>query len=389
MIAATRSQKRVAGRQPEDLNKISSKFQKTLEKIAQKNKKNEEPAKKGDALEQSETMMPVSRELELPFVEVRPLPIVERSQTETTKVPTVPDSIEKLLEIPKMPVEPGFKNRAPLQMDERAKDLVQDALKNTICITTEDLLNVSEPMRQELRKLLMKKRLEKKSVTYAMEADSIDDTAFDKEEMINVEKLPDATYDILEADTKGMAKGSVVVNDPVVQYISTLAPGQKPKNVIVASESDALRSVYPKINGVDKVESLLDPGSQIVSMSRQTAAALQIVWDPDITVFMESANKTLAKTLGLARNVPFDFGPITVYLQVHVIENAAYRVLLGRPFDTITESEVRNSRDGSQSLKLTDLNTGQRCVMQTFERGKTPMQMLRPVVEDFQSNSMN
>jgi hypothetical protein len=36
------------------------------------------------------------------------------------------------------------------------------------------LLNVSEPMRQELKKLLMKKRLEKKSVTLAVEVDSIE-----------------------------------------------------------------------------------------------------------------------------------------------------------------------------------------------------------------------
>jgi hypothetical protein len=247
-----------------------------------------------------------------------------------------------------------------------------------------------------LKKLLIKKRLEKKSVAFVAEVDYEEDSSSEEEEMpnakdisINVEKLPEATYEILAENGNGMTKGSVVVSDPVVQYFSTLAPGQKPKNVIVASESDALRSVYPRINGADEVESLLDPGSQIVSMSKKTAVALQIAWDPDITVFMESANKTLAKTLGLAKNVPFIFGPITVYLQVHVIENAAYRVLLGRPFDTITESEVKNSRDGSQSLKLTDLNTGHRCVMQTYERGKTPVQMSMPVVEDFQHNSMN
>ena len=138
----------------------------------------------------------------------------------------------------------------------------------------------------------------------------------------------------------------------------------------MAAESHALRTVYPLINGVGEVESLLDPGSQIVSMSKSVAMTLQVPWDPDITLHMESANKTFEKTLGLAKNIPFVFGPITVYLQVHVIEKVAYKVLLGRPFDAITESEIKNSNDGSQSLTLTDLNTGERCVLQTHERGK-------------------
>ena len=215
-MAATRSQKRVAGGQLEDLTKSPSKIQKELEKIAQKNKKKVEPARKGDALEQSETM--TDTELELPFAEVRPLPVVERGQTKTNKAPLVSDRVEDLLEIPKLSVEPGFKNRAPLPVDERAKDLVQDVLKNPICISTEEFLSMSGPARQELKRFLTKKRSEKKSVTFSAEVDSIDNTtAAEKEETIYVEKLPDATYEILKADTNGMTKGSVVVNDPVVQ----------------------------------------------------------------------------------------------------------------------------------------------------------------------------
>ena len=201
--------------------------------------------------------------------------------------------------------------------------------------------------------------------------------------------MPEATYEVLAEDTNGMSKGSVVVSDPVMQYLNALGPGEKPKSVVVAAESHALRTVYPLINGVGEVESLLDPGSQIVSMSRDVARTLQVTWDPDITVHMESANKTLEKTLGLAKNVPFVFGPITVYLQVHVIEKVAYRVLLEQPFDTIMESEVKNCKYGSQSLTLTDLNTGERCVMHTHERGKPPTVLQRPVRQDFVRSSMN
>src|SRR6202789_1859252 len=329
---------------------------------------------------------------ELPFVDVPPLPNVGRGQSKTNSVPTNKDSAEKLFEIPKLTVEPGFKNRAPLQLDERAKDLLQEALRNPISITTEDLLNVSEPVRQELKKLWMKKRLEKKSVTLATEVDLArkrDTSEKSEVKMISVERLPEATYEVLAEDTNGMLKGSVIVNDPVMQYLNALAPGEKPKPVIVAAESHALRTLYPLINGVGEVESLLDPGSQIVSMSKAVAAMLQVTWDPDIVVHMESANKTLEKTLGLAKNVPFLFGTITVYLQVHVIGNAAYKVLLGRPFDIVTESVVKNTKDGSQSLTLTDPNSGERCVMETHERGKVPTILQRSYKSDFHLPSMN
>jgi hypothetical protein len=394
MMAATRARRRAAGELPEDHNKNPSPLLKEFLKINQKNKqKKAESVRQGEALEQIETTSKVTKDVdELPFVDVQPLPFVGRGQTKTNNVLDVENDVEKLLEIPKLNVEPGFKNRAPLQLDERAKDLVQEALKNVICISMEDFLNVSEPMRQELKKLLIKRRMEKKSVIMAEEVDPVVDDRPPEPvlmETISVDDLPEASYEVLAEDTNGMARGSVVFGDPVMQYLNTLAPGVIPKKVVVAAESQALRTVYPEINGVGKVESLLDAGSQIVSMSRDVATMLRVPWDPDITVHMESANKTLEKTLGLAKNIPFVFGPITVYLQVHVIERVAYKVLLGRPFDTITESQSNNYRDGSQTLTLTDLNTGEKCVMATHERGKPPTMLQRPVKQDFHRSSMN
>jgi hypothetical protein len=107
-------------------------------------------------------------------------------------------------------------------------------------------------------------------------------------------------------------------------------------------------------------------------MSRDTAIELKIVWNPGITVHMESANKSLDETLGLAKNVPLIFGHIVIYLQVHIIKDPAYKVLLRRPFDSVTESLVKNEKNGSQTLTLTDTNTGERCAISTYERGKQP-----------------
>jgi hypothetical protein len=392
MMAATRSKIRETGEPLEDRIKEPSNLLRELQKRKQKSKNDIiEPARPGRALEQMTSVDDVVDEL--PFVDVQPLPVVARGQTKQNN--DVPNKVivEKLLETPKLSVEPGFKNRAPLQKDERAKDLIQEALRNPICITTEDLLHVSEPMRQELKKLLIKRRLEKKSVSLAAEVEpgeNVDPSGQnDVIETIRVERLPEATFEVLTEDRDGMDKGSIVVSDPVVQYLNTLSPGEEPKTVIVGGESHSLRTLYPLINRTGEVEALLDAGSQIVSMSKTIAVALEVNWDPDITVRMESANKTYENTLGLARNVPFLFGTITAYLQVHVVQNAAYKVLLGRPFDVVTESEVKNSRDGSQSVTLTDPNTGERCVMHTHERGKVPSVLQRHFKSDFQVPSMN
>ena len=75
---------------------------------------------------------------ELPFVEVRPLPTVKRS------LKAIHEKWRK--SIP----EKVFNNHAPLQSDDRAKDLIKEALRNPIGITMEDLLSILEPVCQEL-----------------------------------------------------------------------------------------------------------------------------------------------------------------------------------------------------------------------------------------------
>ena len=392
MMAATRSSKRKTGRLPEDQE--HSKVRQNIEKLRNKQNEPRELGEKEDGATQSMG--------ELPYAEIAPLPIIGRPrrgeqlevhQEKQTRIEGRPMAEEPLTvdarvqtdnhgnRRPKVS-EAGYENRAPLQADEKAKELIKDALKKPIHITTKDLLNVSEAARQELRKLLTKKRVEKPEVTFIVGVDT--DKPSSESTMIKVESLPEVSYEILERETKGVPKGALIIGDPVVQYLSTLKPGEKPKKVVVASESQGLRAVYPLINGVGEVESLLDGGSQIVSMAKDVAVDLEISWDPDITVHMQSANRSLEQTLGLAKNVPFLFGHITVYLQIHIIEEPAYKVLLGRPFDTVMESLVKNEKDRSQHLTLTDPNTGERCVMHTHERGRPPSVLRKPVKEDFQ-----
>ncbi|KNZ77648.1 hypothetical protein J132_04683 [Termitomyces sp. J132] len=108
-------------------------------------------------------------------------------------------------------------------------------------------------------------------------------------------------------------------------------------------------------------------------MALDKPLSLGLTWDPDIRLRMESANQQVNESLGMAKNVPFKFAEgFTIYLQVHIFEKPAYTVLLGRPFDTATESNVQNLKDGSAIITIRDPNTGKRTALPTFERGKKP-----------------
>lgn len=102
---------------------------------------------------------------EIPFAEIEPLPIVAREN-------------EALAEQKEKRV---YKNKAELQDDERDIVVIKEALKNLVNITIEDLLNISDLARQELKKWLTKKRVEKMTISLLNEG---------AENVIHAENLP-------------------------------------------------------------------------------------------------------------------------------------------------------------------------------------------------------
>jgi len=85
---------------------------------------------------------------------------------------------------------------------------------------------------------------------------------------------------------------------------------------------------------------------------------------------MMSANGELDSTCGMARNVPVQIGDITVHFQIHVLEEAPYDMLIGRPFDALTQSIVENDKNGGAIITMTDPNTGHKCTIGTYARGR-------------------
>ncbi|EDR00182.1 uncharacterized protein LACBIDRAFT_314764 [Laccaria bicolor S238N-H82] len=306
------------------------------------------------------------------------------------------ESVEEYDPVPfyeKRPI--AYKHLAPIENVKNEEQALSSLLKAPVTLSAEVLMSISPGVRQELFKALAKKKVpiqtaHNRKVTIVEEVDK-DAPPIKKQEdnfnfgKININDLDiKATFMCTTEDDGVIPKGSIVLTDPVEQYLQGLGSSETPKEIYVSKESHALKSIYPVINKFGQVESLLDGGSQIVSMDAEVAKKLAVPWDPDITIQMQTANRTVEKTLGLAKNVPFNFGGIMIYLQVHVIRDPAYKVLLGRPFDVLTGSVVVNSTDGGQTVTITDPNSGRRAMLPTFDRGKPPVMMKMHTEEDLQ-----
>ena len=92
-------------------------------------------------------------------------------------------------------------------------------------------------------------------------------------------------------------------------------------------------------------------------MSSTLCHKLGIAHDPTIRLNMQSANGTCNLSFDLARNIPFLIETITFYFQVHIV-GLAFDVLLGQPFNILTESIICNFSDKDQTLTIKDSNTG-------------------------------
>ncbi|KAJ6630024.1 hypothetical protein B0H10DRAFT_1694144, partial [Mycena sp. CBHHK59/15] len=124
------------------------------------------------------------------------------------------------------------------------------------------------------------------------------------------ELLAVSTYYITTEADNGVPKGAVMSKDPYMQYLESLPSHEAPKQVDIAKESASLRTIFPLVNTQFKIEAVMDSGSQIVLMSLADAQKLMLSWDPDIQIYMQSANSQLEKTVGLVKNVPFQFGDV-------------------------------------------------------------------------------
>jgi hypothetical protein len=147
--------------------------------------------------------------------------------------------------------------------------------------------------------------------------------------------------------------GSIVIPDPYETYISLLNQVKSPNPL----ESHGIRSIYMNVNGERNIESVVDPGSSITAMLEDVCHELGLTYNPKIHLPMQLANGSIDETLGLAHNVPCNLSLIILYMQIHIVHNPTYNILLGQPFDVLTESIIQNYQNEAQTITICDLNS--------------------------------
>ena len=138
-----------------------------------------------------------------------------------------------------------------------------------------------------------------------------------------------------------------------------------------ASVTHDLRCITAFVNRRHSVECVLDGGCQIVAMSEEVCHKLGLIYDPKISYLIQSANGESDRSLGLARNVPFEIANTIFYLQVHIIRDPAYDILLGRPFEVYTQAVLTNFPNATQTITILNPNTGTKATIPTYTRGST------------------
>ena len=337
-----------------------------------------------------------------------PVPVPEVTEEPTHPYASAPDATHGYRAGPARPVirepgpgrhEPGYRNTANIYDPRVARDVYERAMETPITVTQRELLSLAPEMRTQVADATNRRRVPREQVVQAM-VEEVSEDEYDPHETQThlapelqavIEEVEDEDNPRSAARLSHMPAAFVaaarvpppnatIIADPLETYLRE-HPGDSnaaDSKIVVAAESRALRAILPVVDGQDKVEAILDPGCQVVAMSEEICNALALHYDPTIRLHMMSANGGVDQSLGLARNVPFLVGDITLYLQIHVLRAPAYDILLGRPFDVLTQSVVRNYANENQTVTIKDPNTGRKATVPTIPRGSFRFADRRP-----------
>jgi hypothetical protein len=157
-------------------------------------------------------------------------------------------------------------------------------------------------------------------------------------------------------------------NSPAVYSRCAIHDPNGTDDLRVGRDSIPLCSIFLLVEGKLMVECILDSGCQIVAMNSVIWEKLGNNLQVERTLKMEAANSTITEMHGRLRNIRFTFDDIDIYLQVQVMPNAPYDILLGRPFYALTECITKDFANSDQHLTVTDPNTWQCVMIPTKER---------------------
>ena len=230
--------------------------------------------------------------------------------------------------------DPQYRYVTPIEDPALVKKLVQQSLDTEITISTRELLSVAPDVRRQIKDQLVTKRV-------AM-------SAFVEEVSPSID----------------------------VEKDSVLVANVSADNLVVAKHTEELRVIDMTIQGVE-VTATVDDGSQIISIRQDKWEKIGLPIRSDRIMVMESANKSKNETMGLLQDLKVNIGGYDFYLQVQVVGDAPYEMLLGRPFFTLTQASHKHFDNGESRLTLFDPNTGDKITIPTRARNREHKQDFR------------
>jgi hypothetical protein len=90
-----------------------------------------------------------------------------------------------------------------------------------------------------------------------------------------------AKKESLPAPASAMTEGYIIPNI-YETYLKNLPQGQQPCELMVAKESHALQSIIMVVDNQEQVETIIDPGSQIITIADLVCYELGLIYNPAI-----------------------------------------------------------------------------------------------------------
>jgi hypothetical protein len=226
---------------------------------------------------------------------------------------------------------PQYHYSTPVEDPAVVLKVVNRTLDVPVSITQRELLSISPEARKQYKELTTTRRVSAGTM-----------------EVGKLEEVPD--------------------NSPTVYSGCTIHDPDGTDDLRVGRDSIPLCSIFPLIEGKLTVECILDSGCQIVAMNSVIWEKLGNNLQVERALKIEAADSTITEMHSRLRNICFTFNDIDIYLQVQVMPNAPYDILLSRPFYALTECITKDFTNSDQHLTIMDPNTWQCVTIPTKEQ---------------------
>jgi len=182
--------------------------------------------------------------------------------------------------------EPAYKTVAPIQNPKVTDAIYKRSMKSpSVTISPKELLSLSPEIQQKMRDAVMPKRVltSNESATVATHYNSEVPLSFAEEDIDSGPVKTDngilSPAQIISQD-RTPPPSAIIIPDPYKTYLNSLGPGITPDVLTVAKESHALRSLTMLVDNQTHIESIINPGSQIIAMSDAVCHDLGLHYDP-------------------------------------------------------------------------------------------------------------